>query len=150
MYKRILVPLENSAYDDAILEHVRELAKFCGASVVLIHVADGWAARNIKQLDLRESRGDARRPRVPRAAVRDELEADGIDGGVPCSPAAIRRSEIAAAAEREKCDLIAMSTHGHSSCRTCCTAASPTRCGIHRACRCCWCAARRASRPRSA
>ncbi|HEY5061936.1 MAG TPA: universal stress protein, partial [Gemmatimonadaceae bacterium] len=55
MYKRILVPLEHSPYDAAILEHVRMLANFCGASVVLMHVADGWAARYVKQLNLRES-----------------------------------------------------------------------------------------------
>jgi nucleotide-binding universal stress UspA family protein len=54
-YTRILVPLEHSAYDDAILEHVRRLAGVCGASVVLIHVADGWAARHMAHLTLRES-----------------------------------------------------------------------------------------------
>jgi nucleotide-binding universal stress UspA family protein len=46
MYTRILVPVENSPYDDAILQHVRGLARLTGASVVLIHVADGFAARN--------------------------------------------------------------------------------------------------------
>ena len=55
MYRRILVPVENSAYDQAILDHVRQLARLCKASVVLIHVADGFAARNAKQLNLRES-----------------------------------------------------------------------------------------------
>jgi nucleotide-binding universal stress UspA family protein len=55
MYKRILVPLENSPYDAAILEHVTRLAKWCGASIVLIHVADGFAARNAGPLQLRES-----------------------------------------------------------------------------------------------
>src|SRR6267143_450042 len=55
MYRRILVPLEHSDYDDAIVAHVRELATLCGSSVVLIHVADGWAARNQHQLALRES-----------------------------------------------------------------------------------------------
>ena len=44
VYSRILVPLEHSAYDAAILEHVRPLARLCGAAVLLIHVADGWAA----------------------------------------------------------------------------------------------------------
>ena len=45
MYARILVPLENSAYDETILAHVRRLARQCGGSaIVLIHVADGWAA----------------------------------------------------------------------------------------------------------
>ncbi len=55
MYTRILVPLEHSSYDDAILAHVRALARLCGASLVLIHVADGWAARNMQQLALRET-----------------------------------------------------------------------------------------------
>ena len=44
MYTRILVPLEHSDYDDAVVAHVRELATLCSASIVLIHVADGWAA----------------------------------------------------------------------------------------------------------
>ena len=111
MYHRILVPLECSAYDDAIMAHVKELAQLCHASVVLIHVADGWAARNQHQLALRES-DEMRRDREYIEARRDALEAAGIDaecvlaGGDPSS-------EIAAAAEREHCDLVAMSTHGH-------------------------------------
>ena len=111
MYKRILVPVENSPYDAAILEHVRALAKLCRASVVLIHVADGWAARNAKQLDLRESE-EMRQDREYLEGLAADLERDGIDtdsvlaGGDPSR-------EIAEAAEREDCDLIAMSTHGH-------------------------------------
>jgi len=111
MYHRILVPVENSGYDERILDHVRQLARYCGASVVLIHVADGWAARNIQHLNLRESeemRGD--RDYIERLAAR--LTAEGVRteallaSGDPSA-------EIAAAAERESCDLIAMSTHGH-------------------------------------
>ena len=55
MYRKILVPVENSPYDDAIVDHVLELATLCKSQVLLIHVADGWAARNISQLNLRES-----------------------------------------------------------------------------------------------
>lgn len=111
MYKRILVPVENSPYDVAILEHVRELAKLCGASVVLIHVADGWAARNANQLDLRESE-EMRQDREYLERTCDDLARDGIEadsvlaGGDPSK-------EIVEAAAREHCDLIAMSTHGH-------------------------------------
>ena len=111
MYKRILVPLENSSYDGAILQHVRGLAALCGSSVVLIHVADGWAARNANQLDLRESE-EMRLDREYIEKVSAELEAEGIDadsilaGGDPSK-------EITEAADREGCDLIAMSTHGH-------------------------------------
>ena len=111
MYKRILVPLEHSEYDVAIVDHIRALAKFCGASVVLMHVADGWAARNVKQLNLRESeevRLDREYlERTCALLVSEGLTADCIiAGGDPSK-------EISAAADRERCDLIAMSTHGH-------------------------------------
>jgi nucleotide-binding universal stress UspA family protein len=112
MYHRILVPVEHSPYDDVVLRHIRKLAKTCGdASIVLIHVADGWAARNINQLDLRESE-EMKSDREYIEALADALEKDGFQaeailaGGDPAK-------EIAACAEREKCDLIAMATHGH-------------------------------------
>jgi nucleotide-binding universal stress UspA family protein len=112
MYERILVPVEHSAYDDVILQHVRKLARTCnGASIVLIHVADGWAARNIRQLDLRESE-EMKSDREYIESVADSLENDGLQveailaSGDPAK-------EIAAAAVRENCDLIAMATHGH-------------------------------------
>lgn len=111
MYRRILVPLEHSDYDDAILAHVRDLARLCASSVVLIHVADGWAARNQQPLALRES-AEMKQDREYIESRADALEQLGITvecvlaGGDPAK-------EIAAAAEREGCDLVAMSTHGH-------------------------------------
>lgn len=111
MYSRILVPLENSPYDDAIVDHVKELARLCGASVLLMHVADGWAARNIRQLDLRESE-EMKKDRTYLEGVASNMESDGVDAEALLAsgdPA----SEILEAATREGCDLIAMSTHGH-------------------------------------
>lgn len=111
MYKRILVPLEHSEYDAAIITHVRALASYCGASVVLIHVADGFAARNVKQLNLRESE-EMRADRQYLESTCASLVAGGLKaesllaGGDPAK-------EISDAAAREGCDLIAMSTHGH-------------------------------------
>jgi nucleotide-binding universal stress UspA family protein len=111
MYKRILVPLENTDTDHAIVEHVRHLAKLAGSAVIFMHVADGFAARNANQLTLRESE-EMRLDREYLEKICDQLEADGIEaecllaGGDP-------GKEIASAAERESCDLIAMSTHGH-------------------------------------
>jgi len=111
VYKRILVPLEHSAYDEAILDHVRTLASFCQSSLILIHVADGWAARNIHQLDLRESE-EIQQDRAYIEGVAAGLERDGFDtDAILASGDPVR--EIAAAAQREHCDLIAMSTHGH-------------------------------------
>jgi nucleotide-binding universal stress UspA family protein len=111
MYHRILVPVENSSYDERILDHVGQLARYCGASIVLIHVADGWAARNIQHLNLRESE-EMRDDRVYIEGLASRLSADGLSAEALLAtgdPSA----EIAAAAEREHCDLIAMSTHGH-------------------------------------
>ncbi|MGH7632853.1 MAG: universal stress protein [Gemmatimonadaceae bacterium] len=111
VYKRILVPLEHSAYDDAILDHVRELARFSHSSLILIHVADGWAARNIHHLDLRESE-EIQADRAYLEGVAAGLERDGFEtDAILASGDPVR--EIAAAAQREQCDLIAMSTHGH-------------------------------------
>ena len=112
MYQRILVPVEHSEFDQVILQHVRKLARTCNdASIVVIHVADGWAARNINQLDLRESE-EMKSDREYIETIAEELEKDGykaeaiLAGGDPAR-------EIAACGEREKCDLIAMATHGH-------------------------------------
>jgi nucleotide-binding universal stress UspA family protein len=112
MYQRILVPVEHSAYDEVILAHIRKLAAACNhPSIVLIHVADGWAARNINQLHLRESE-EMRSDREYIESIADSLERDGFEaeailaGGDPAR-------EIAACAERERCDLNAMATHGH-------------------------------------
>lgn len=111
MYQRILVTLENSPADATIIEHVRRLARHCGASVVLIHVADGWVARNIKQLKLRES--EEMRADI---AYLEQVCADLRSGGLEAEAllaAGVPDKEIVEAAEREGCDLIAMATHGH-------------------------------------
>jgi nucleotide-binding universal stress UspA family protein len=111
MYRHMLVALENSPYDEAILRHVRSLAQLCQAKVTLIHVADGFAARNMQQLKLRESeeiRADrAYLDRCVADLVAASLDAEAVlASGDPAD-------EICAAAERESCDLIAMATHGH-------------------------------------
>jgi nucleotide-binding universal stress UspA family protein len=111
MYRKILVPLENSPYDDAIIDHVRELARVCKSTVVLIHVADGWAARNITQLKLRESE-EMKTDREYIERLSSDLESEGIEADAVLASGDPAK-EIAAAAVREGCDLIAMATHGH-------------------------------------
>jgi nucleotide-binding universal stress UspA family protein len=112
MYKRILVPLENSSADKTILKHVTGLAKLLGAQVLLLHVADGFAARNMGPLNLRESE-ELKADRAYLEQVSQELRAAGVDAEAVLA-AGDPAKEIAAAAEREKVDLIAMATHGHS------------------------------------
>ncbi len=45
MYKTILMPLDGTATDRAIIEHIKQLAKVLGSRVVLFHVATSVAAQ---------------------------------------------------------------------------------------------------------
>jgi nucleotide-binding universal stress UspA family protein len=111
MYKRILVALENSAADQALLPHVTELARRLHSQLLLVHVADGWAARNFQQLKLAESE-EMKADRAYLAETMENLKSQGISvmshlalGDPP--------TEILRTAEKENCDLIAMTSHGH-------------------------------------
>jgi nucleotide-binding universal stress UspA family protein len=111
MYKRILVTLENSAADATILEHIRPLARMCGASLVLLHVADGWAARMHDELNLRES-AEIRDDRAYLDQLRSELAAEGfrVDTRLAMGDPA---DEIIKVVDADPVDLVAMATHGH-------------------------------------
>ncbi len=111
MYRKILVALENSRADKSLLPHVTELAKRLGSRLLLVHVADGWVARNFEQLKLAESQ-EMKEDRRYLEATAAKLHAEGLEvsaylalGDPP--------SEILKTAVREECDLIAMTTHGH-------------------------------------
>lgn len=111
MYKKILVTLDNSPTDKSILAHIMELAPHFNSSILLLHVADGFAARAFDQLKLAESeemKNDraylekvASRLRELKLAVETKLAL----GNPP--------NEILKTAESEHCDLIAMAGHGH-------------------------------------
>jgi nucleotide-binding universal stress UspA family protein len=111
MYRKILVALENSAADATIIRHARDLARLTGAELLLVHVADGWAARNFDQLNLRESE-EMKEDRAYLERIRSELSADGFSVNAQLAkgdPA----NELIRVAEEGQVDLIAMSTHGH-------------------------------------
>ena len=111
MYKRILVAAENSPADRAVIDHVQQLARLTGARLLIVHVADGWAARNFYELELRESE-EMRDDRAYLDQLRSELSGQGFEVETRLGlgdPA----NEIARVASEEQVDLIAMSTHGH-------------------------------------
>lgn len=111
MYKKILIPLENSVADKAILQHIKPLAKMMGASLLLMHVANGWVARNYERLNLADS-DEIKADRAYLASVTEALKAEGFEVdhvlamGEPSD-------EIVKFTRKHKVDLIAMSTHGH-------------------------------------
>jgi universal stress protein A len=111
VYEHILIPLDNSPADEAILTHIRKLARLTRARLTLVHVADGFMARNQKRLGLDES-DEMRDDRDYLAKRAAELEAEGfqVRAILECGEPA---DQILAIADREACDLIAMSTHGH-------------------------------------
>jgi len=111
MYKKILVAIENSAADRTILTHVTDLAQLTGAELLLVHVADGWAARHFDDLKLRESE-EMKSDRAYLQHLRDDLAGQGFTVQTELAmgdPA----TELIRVAEHERVDLIAMSTHGH-------------------------------------
>ena len=112
MYKRILVPVEHSGADRTIIDHVQALAKMCGATLVLLHVADGWVARAYDELQLRDSK-EMQEDRAYLDQLIDELRGRGFVAEARLAmgdPA----TEIVRAAETEAVDLVAMATHGHT------------------------------------
>jgi nucleotide-binding universal stress UspA family protein len=111
MYSHILVAIENSNADRTVLEHVQKLAKLTGASLLLVHVADGWAARHYDELALRESE-EMKEDRAYLSRIQAQLAAAGFQVSAHLAlgdPA----TELVRVAEAQHVDLIAMSTHGH-------------------------------------
>jgi nucleotide-binding universal stress UspA family protein len=111
MYRRILVAVENSPADRTILSHVSELARLTGAALLLVHVADGWAARNFNQLKLRESE-EMKTDRDYLDRLQVELEGRGfkVETRLAMGDPA---DELVKVSKEQGVDLIAMSTHGH-------------------------------------
>jgi nucleotide-binding universal stress UspA family protein len=109
MYETILLTLDGTPTDRAIIEHIKQLAKLAHSRLVLLHVADGWAARTYGR--------DAVSPEIAEDTVylekvRAEFEALGIPAQAELAygePA----DEIIKWIKQKGCDLVAMSTHGH-------------------------------------
>jgi nucleotide-binding universal stress UspA family protein len=111
MYQKILVALENGPADKTLLPHVADLALRLGSELLLLHVADGWVARNYDALKLAES-DEIKGDRVYLDAITVDLRARGVRVEFKLAmgdPA----TEIVKMAKSERCDLIAMTTHGH-------------------------------------
>jgi manganese transport protein len=111
MYKKILVALENGPADETMLPQIAQLAAHLGSELLLLHVADGWAARSFDQLKLAESE-EIKGDRAYLEKIADGLRKKKLTvatrlamGNPP--------TEILKIAEAEHCNLIAMTSHGH-------------------------------------
>jgi manganese transport protein len=111
MYQKILVALENSEADQTLLPHVSELAKIHKSHLFLVHVADGWVARNYDELQLKESE-EMKEDRQYLNDVAKKLRAKKIEVSTHLALGDPPK-EILKLSESEHCDLIAMTSHGH-------------------------------------
>jgi nucleotide-binding universal stress UspA family protein len=111
MYKKILVALENSRADESLIPHVEQLAQLTHAELLLVHVADGWAARNYDRLQLCESQ-EMKEDRAYLDKIAERLRKAGLKVTVRLALGDPPR-EILKVTAQEHCDLIAMTTHGH-------------------------------------
>jgi universal stress protein A len=109
VYSKILVTLDATATDRAIIEHVIPLAKMAHSHVVLLHVADGWAARTYG--------ADAISPEIREdTAYLEKVCKEFKDAGISAESELAYGdpvTEIVKWVEEKQCDLVAMSTHGH-------------------------------------
>jgi nucleotide-binding universal stress UspA family protein len=109
MYDKILVTLDGTPTDRAIIEHVKRLAHLAKSHLVLLHVADGWAARTYGP--------DAISPEITEdTAYLDKVRLEFQQEGIPTETELAYGdpvSEIVRWIKDKGCDLVAMSTHGH-------------------------------------
>ena len=113
MYKKILVALENGPADRALVPHVTQLARKLESKLLLVHVADGWVARNFDDLKLAES-DEMKQDRAYLDGLAATMRGAGLQVetmlGLGEPPTAIVKI-----AEQEQCDLIALAAHGHKA-----------------------------------
>ena len=109
IYGTILVTLDSTPTDRAIIEHVKQLAKLAHSRLVLLHVADGWAARTY-------GRDAVSREIAEDTAYLERVRAEFQSAGIPAQAELAYgdpSKEIIKWVKEKGCDLVAMSTHGH-------------------------------------
>ncbi|MDI1319685.1 MAG: universal stress protein [bacterium] len=111
MYRKILVALENGPADERLLPHISQLAAHFKAELLLLHVADGWAARNFEQLKLAES-DEMRADSDYLESTADRLRGTGLQVDTVLA-LGTPPNEIVKIAVSSQCDLIALASHGH-------------------------------------
>jgi manganese transport protein len=111
MYKKILIALDNSPADNGIIAHVAELAAHFGSKILLLHVADGFAARCFESLTLAES-DEMKADHNYLEKTANELRAKNLSVEIKLA-LGNPPTEIVKTAENESCDLIGLAGHGH-------------------------------------
>ncbi|MGA3163592.1 MAG: universal stress protein [Verrucomicrobiota bacterium] len=109
MYKTILITLDGTATDRAIIEHIKPLAKQMQSRVVLLHVVTGVPAK-VHGTDA------AGREVADSQANLDQVRAEFTAAGIAADTELAYGEpvkEIVHWIRQKNPDLVAMSTHGH-------------------------------------
>jgi len=110
MYKTILVTLDATPTDRAIIEHIKKLATLMKSRVVLLHVATSavaqWHGPNAAGKEVEESQAYLN-------GVKAEFESVGVAAETQLAYGAPPAKQIVKWVQDNGCDLVAMSTHGH-------------------------------------
>ena len=109
IYQTILVTLDATPTDRAIIEHIKKLAKFHASQVVLLHVATGVPAKFHGSQAAGE---EVEKDQAYLQEVSAEFESEGIPARWELAFGEPVR-EIVKWIQEKGCDLVAMSTHGH-------------------------------------
>ncbi len=112
MYRKILVALDTTPSDLELLAPIAQLAGLMKSELLLLHVADGWAARNFNQLNLAESeemKDDRRYLEETATRLRTETGLKITTRLALGSPP----DQILKITAEEECGLIAFASHGH-------------------------------------
>lgn len=118
MYSNILVPLDGSARAERILPYVEELATKFGSRITLLQIVEPDVAM-ISPYDIapynaaEETQRHIAEARAYLAGHEGSFRSKGIEARSVIENGPIVVS-ILTVAEREKCDLIAMASHGRS------------------------------------
>jgi nucleotide-binding universal stress UspA family protein len=109
MYDIILVTLDATSTDRVVVKHIKALAKIMNSHVMLLHVADGWAARTFG--------ADAVSPEIAEdKEYLEQVRSEFAGLGIPVEASLAYGEpvkEILRWVHERHCDLVAMSTHGH-------------------------------------
>jgi nucleotide-binding universal stress UspA family protein len=110
MYETILVTLDATPTDRAIIEHVKMLATFMKSRVVLLHVATSavaqWRGPDAAGEDVEEGRAYLDK-------VKAEFQSIGVSADAQLAYGTPPAKQIVKWVQENHCDLVAMSTHGH-------------------------------------
>ncbi len=119
LFRTILMPVDFSACSDEAFRVAADMARLCGARLLVLHVIDTGALAALHRLGLLAVPSDAAAQRrrlrhYARLHIRELLQSDHVKG-VACTRIIVEGTpfvEIAKAARTRDVDLVVMGTYG--------------------------------------